>query len=39
MAEIHATCARHGTIVDRYGQPMTIKLSGPVEPYFRDAAE
>ena len=23
---------------DRFGQPMTIKLSGPVEPYFQDAA-
>ncbi|HEX8534734.1 MAG TPA: DUF3297 family protein [Allosphingosinicella sp.] len=23
---------------DRHGQPMTIKLSGEVEPYFQDAA-
>jgi hypothetical protein len=26
-----------GTTVDRAGNPMTIKLKGPVEPYFRDA--
>jgi hypothetical protein len=26
-----------GTTVDRKGNPMTIKLQGPVEPYFRDA--
>ena len=25
-----------GRSLDRYGQPMTIKLSGPVEPYFKD---
>jgi hypothetical protein len=24
---------------DRFGQPMTIKLKGTVEPYFEDAAE
>jgi hypothetical protein len=24
---------------DRYGQPMTIKLKGQVEPYFETAAE
>ena len=24
---------------DRYGQPMTIKLQGKVEPYFEDVAE
>jgi hypothetical protein len=24
-----------GTAKDRYGNPMTIKLSGPVEPYVR----
>jgi hypothetical protein len=24
---------------DRFGQPMTIKLNGTVEPYFEDAAE
>jgi hypothetical protein len=23
---------------DRYGQPMTIKLTGTVQPYFEDAA-
>lgn len=26
-----------GSTVDRRGKPMTIKLQGPVEPYFRDA--
>lgn len=25
-----------GRSLDRHGQPMTVKLSGPVEPYFRD---
>ena len=25
-----------GTAKDRYGNPLTIKLSGPVEPYYRD---
>jgi hypothetical protein len=25
-----------GTTVDRAGNPMTIKLQGEVEPYFRD---
>ena len=25
-----------GAKVDRHGQPLTIKLQGPVEPYFRD---
>jgi hypothetical protein len=25
-----------GTTVDRTGAPLTIKLAGPVEPYFRD---
>jgi hypothetical protein len=25
-----------GNTVDRKGQPMTIKLQGPVEPYYRD---
>ncbi len=24
-----------GKTVDRHGNPLTIKLSGPVEPYFR----
>ena len=28
-----------GTTVDRKGNPMTVKLQGPVEPYFRDVAE
>ncbi len=27
-----------GKSLDRYGQPMTIKLSGEVEPYFQDVA-
>jgi Protein of unknown function (DUF3297) len=27
-----------GTARDRKGKPLTIKLSGPVEAYFRDAA-
>ena len=25
-----------GKTLDRKGQPMTMKLQGPVEPYFRD---
>ena len=25
-----------GTAKDRHGNPLTIKLSGAVEPYFRD---
>lgn len=28
-----------GKTVDRRGQPMTMKLQGPVEPYFRDEPE
>ena len=28
-----------GKGVDRHGNPLTIKLQGPVEPYFRDSAE
>lgn len=27
-----------GRSLDRYGQPMTVKLKGKVEPYFRDEA-
>lgn len=27
-----------GKSVDRRGNPLTIKLQGPVEPYFRDEA-
>ncbi len=27
-----------GKTLDRTGQPMTMKLQGPVEPYFRDDA-
>ena len=27
-----------GRSLDRYGQPMTIKLSGTGEPYFQDVA-
>ena len=25
-----------GKTLDRHGRPLTIKLSGPVEPYFRE---
>ncbi|MGA0532751.1 DUF3297 family protein [Hansschlegelia sp. KR7-227] len=25
-----------GAAKDRFGNPMTLKLKGPVEPYFRD---
>ena len=28
-----------GRSLDRHGQPMTIKLQGPVEPYYQDAAD
>ena len=28
-----------GRSLDRYGQPMTIKLKGQVEPYFESPAE
>jgi hypothetical protein len=28
-----------GKAVDRRGKPMTVKLSGKVEPYYRDLAE
>ena len=28
-----------GKARDRFGNPMTVKLSGKVEPYFRDAAQ
>jgi hypothetical protein len=27
-----------GNARDRYGNPLTIKVHGPVEPYFRDKA-
>ena len=27
-----------GNAKDRYGNPLTIKVHGPVEPYFRDKA-
>ena len=27
-----------GRSLDRFGQPMTVKLQGEVEPYFQDAA-
>ena len=27
-----------GKARDRFGQPMTVKLSGTVEPYYRDVA-
>lgn len=26
-----------GNARDRHGKPLTIKLKGPVEPYFKDA--
>jgi hypothetical protein len=28
-----------GNAKDRHGNPMTIKLSGPVEAYFRDPSD
>ena len=28
-----------GKTLDRRGDPMTMKLQGPVEPYFRDVPE
>lgn len=28
-----------GQARDRFGQPLTIKLTGPVEPYFRDGGD
>lgn len=28
-----------GKSLDRYGQPMTIKLKGEVEPYFQDQTQ
>ena len=28
-----------GRSLDRHGQPMTLKLQGAVEPYFKDAEE
>jgi hypothetical protein len=28
-----------GAAKDRHGNPLTIKLTGPVEPYFRDKEE
>ena len=28
-----------GKSVDRHGQPVTVKLSGPVEAFWRDAPE
>jgi hypothetical protein len=28
-----------GRSLDRYGQPMTIKLSGPVEPFYQDVQD
>jgi hypothetical protein len=28
-----------GRSLDRHGQPMTIKLQGMVEPYFKDAGQ
>ena len=28
-----------GKTVDRHGKPLTMKLKGKVEPYFRDSSE
>ncbi len=28
-----------GKTLDRHGSPLTIKLTGPVEPYFRDVTD
>ena len=28
-----------GKALDRYGNPLTIKLTGKVEPYFKDTKE
>jgi hypothetical protein len=28
-----------GRSLDRFGQPMTVKLQGKVEPYFEDAGQ
>ncbi|GJE75235.1 MULTISPECIES: DUF3297 family protein [Methylorubrum] len=28
-----------GKTLDRAGNPMTVKLKGPVEPYFRETSE
>jgi hypothetical protein len=28
-----------GKTVDRRGNPLTMKITGPVEPYFRDVAK
>jgi hypothetical protein len=28
-----------GNAKDRYGNPLTLKVHGPVEPYFRDKSE
>jgi hypothetical protein len=28
-----------GKSVDRHGMPLTMKVNGPVEPYFRDETE
>ena len=27
-----------GSTTNRKGEPLTLKLQGPVEPYFRDVA-
>ena len=29
----------HGRAVDRKGNPITLKLNGTVEPYFKDVAQ
>jgi hypothetical protein len=28
-----------GRSLDRFGKPMTIRLNGPVEPYFEDSGQ
>ncbi|HYZ24129.1 MAG TPA: DUF3297 family protein [Rhodopila sp.] len=28
-----------GKTLDRHGNPLTMKISGPVEPYFRNTAK
>ena len=44
--DVEEYCASEGWIrvaagkaLDRYGNPLTIKLTGPVEPYFKDKKE
>ena len=37
--ETSADTAPAGKAKDRYGNPRTIKLTGKVEPYFKDNVE